>query len=187
MNPTRLALGLAISAIALGAFWDTGPDPQLETAWTAPNTVVVTSPASTTTSSSSTIVTTITVPPTTTTTLPAVPADHVCYEWLPTMLEAGWPADPEILATALTIMWRESRCTPTADSGPDHGLMQINRYWCKPSRYSDAGWLQDRGLVTDCDSLFDPITNLRSALAIWLYSLDRNGDGFLPWTTYSGA
>jgi hypothetical protein len=65
--------------------------------------------------------------------------------------------------------------------------MQINRYWCKPSRYSEAGWLQDRGLVVDCDSLFDPITNLRSALAIWLYSLDRNGDGFLPWTTYSGA
>jgi hypothetical protein len=187
MNPTRLALGLAISAIALGAFWDTGPDPQLETAWTAPNTVVVTSPASTRTSSSSTIVTTTTVPPTTTTTLPAVPVDHVCYEWLPTMLEAGWPADPDILTTALTIMWRESRCTPTADSGPDHGLMQINRYWCKPSRYSEAGWLQDRGLVIDCDSLFDPTTNLRSALAIWLYSLDRNGDGFLPWTTYSGA
>ena len=80
--------------------------------------------------------------PTTTTTLPAVPVDHVCYEWLPAMLEAGWPADPDILATGLTIMWRESRCTPTADSGPDHGLMQINRYWCKPSRYSAAGWLQ---------------------------------------------
>jgi hypothetical protein len=187
MNPTRLALGLAISGIALGAFWDTGPDPQLERAFQAPTTAVTTlAPASTTSISSTTSMPT-TVAPTTTTTLPAVPVDHVCYEWLPAMLEAGWPRDPDILATGLTIMWRESRCTPTADSGPDHGLMQINRYWCKPSKYSAAGWLQDRGLVTDCDSLFDPATNLRSALAIYLYSLDRNGDGFLPWTTYSGA
>jgi hypothetical protein len=187
MNLNRLALGLAISGLVIGALWDTGPDPQLETAVTAPITVVITRPPSTTSSTTSTTSTTTTMPAPTTTAYVGVPADHVCYEWLPAMLEAGWPRDPDILATALTIMWRESRCTPTADSGPDHGLMQVNRYWCRPSKYSAAGWLQDRGLVTDCDSLFDPATNLRAALAIYLYSLDRNGDGFLPWTTYSGA
>ena len=187
MNLNRLALGLAISGLALGALWDTGPDPQLEKAFQASTTAVTTlAPASTTSSSSTTSIAT-TVPTTTTEPYPPVPVDHVCYEWLPAMLEAGWPTDPDILATGLTIMWRESRCTPTADSGPDHGLMQINRYWCNPSKYSQAGWLQDHGLVTDCDSLFDPATNLRAALAIYLYSLDRNGDGFLPWTTYSGA
>jgi len=84
------------------------------------------------------------------------------------------------------VMWRESRCDPLADSGPDHGLFQINRYWCKPSRYTANGWLQDRQLVVDCDSLFDPATNAASALAIWHYSEDKNGDGFLPWPTYSG-
>jgi hypothetical protein len=186
MNIKRMGLGLALCGLAVW-IWPSGPEPQAEPVDTAPNTVVIIRPTSTTSSSTSTIVTTTTVPPTTTTTLPAIPVDHVCYDWLPAMLEAGWPTDPDILATALTIMWRESRCTPTADSGPDHGLMQINRYWCKPSRYTANGWLQDRGLVTDCDSLFDPATNLRSALAIYHYSLDRNGDGFLPWTTYSGA
>ena len=187
MNTNRLALGLVISAIALGWWWDTGPDPQLETAWMAPNTVVIALPTSTTSSSTSTTVMVTTVPATTTTTLPAIPADHVCVDWLPALVEAGWPTDPAILETALTIMWRESRCQPWADSGPDHGLMQINRYWCSPSRYTPNGWLQDRGLVTDCDSLFDPATNLRSALAVWFYSLEKHGDGFLPWTTYSGA
>ena len=147
--------------------------------------VAITDPPATT--SSSTTSSTISSTSTTTTFVPALlPVDHVCYDWLPLLLETGWPTDPEILGTALTIMWRESRCQPDADSGPDHGLFQINRYWCRPSRYTPNGWLQDRQLVVDCDSLFDPATNVASALAIWHYSEDRNGDGFLPWTTYSG-
>ena len=190
MNPTRLGLGIVATAAILIAWIGPASEPQPTPASTAPITVLIQPVTSkvTTTSSSSTTSTTTTVPETTTTTFARalLPVDHVCYDWLPTMLEAGWPADPDILATALTIMWRESRCQPLADSGPDHGLMQINRYWCKPSRYTPNGWLQDRGIVTDCDSLFDPLTNARAALAIWLYSEDRNGDGFLPWTTYSG-
>ena len=188
MNPIRFGLGI-IATAAIAIAW-IGP----ATETTAPPTtqapaiayVTITDPPTTTSTTTST--TTTTVPATTTTTFaPALlPVDHVCYDWLPQLLEAGWPADPQVLGTALTIMHRESRCQPLADSGPDHGLFQINRYWCKPSRYTDQGWLQDRGLVVDCDSLFDPITNIRSALAIYWYSVDRNGDGFLPWTTYSG-
>lgn len=184
MNPTRLALGLAISGIALGAFWDTGPDPQLEAAWTAPNTVVITTPPATTTIVTTT---TSTVPAITTSTQPALlPPDHVCYEWLPQLLKAGWPADPDILATALTIMWRESRCQPDADSGPDHGLFQINRFWSS-DRSNPPNWLAAQGIAPNHDALFDPMTNIRAAWAIYQYSLARNGDGFLPWTTYSGA
>ena len=147
--------------------------------------VAITDPPATTSTTLSTTTSTSTT--TTTTFVPALlPVDHVCYDWLPLLLETGWPTEPDILATALTIMWRESRCQPDADSGPDHGLFQVNRYWCEPSRYTPNGWLQDRGLVVDCDSLFDPAINVASALAIWHYSEDRNGDGFLPWTTYSG-
>ena len=190
MNPTRLGLGIVATAAVLIAWMGPASEPQPAPANTAPMTVLIQPVTSmvTTTSTSSTTSTTTTVPATTTTTFaPALlPVDHVCYEWLPLLLERGWPADPDILATALTIMWRESRCQPTADSGPDHGLFQVNRYWCNPSRYSDAGWLQDRDILTDCDDLFDPATNVTAALAIWLYSEQKNGDGFLPWTTYSG-
>lgn len=186
MNPTRLALGVAAVVALFIAFGQ--PSSTIPTPATAPNTVIVTAPPSTTsTTTEPSTTTSSSTSTTTTTTLPALlPVDHVCYEWLPLLIETGWPTDPDILATALTIMWRESRCDPLADSGPDHGLFQINRYWCKPSRYTANGWLQDRQLVVDCDSLFDPATNAASALAIWHYSEDKNGDGFLPWTTYSG-
>lgn len=123
---------------------------------------------------------------TTTTFVPALlPVDHVCYDWLPTLLEAGWPADSDILGTALTIMWRESRCQPDADSGPDHGLFQVNVFWSS-QRSNPPNWLAAQGIAADHQALFDPLTNARAAWAIYQYSLDRNGDGFLPWTTYSG-
>lgn len=185
MKPTRLAIG-AIAVVALIIAFGQ-PSDTITTQATAPNTVIVTLPPATTSTTTTEPATTTSSSTTSTTTWPALlPADHVCYEWLPLLIETGWPTDPDILGTALTIMWRESRCQPDADSGPDHGLFQINRYWCRPSKYTANGWLQDRGLATDCDSLFDPATNIRAALAIYEYSFDRNGDGFLPWTTYSG-
>ena len=114
MNPFRLAIG-AICALAVAIAW-MGPDsePTVTVAPTAIQTSIValkpTPPTVTTTS----IVTTTTVPPTTTTTFPwaLIAADHVCEEWGPMMLEEGWPADREILETALGIMYRESRCQP---------------------------------------------------------------------------
>lgn len=188
MNPTRLAIGVVATAAILIAWMGPASEPQPTPVSTAPITVEIKPVTFTDTSIVTTTSTTTTVPATTTTTfVPALlPVDHVCYDWLPLLLEHGWPAEPDILGTALTIMWRESRCQPDADSGPDHGLFQINRYWCRPSKYTPNGWLQDRGIVIDCDSLFDPATNVQAALAIWHYSEDRNGDGFLPWTTYSG-
>jgi hypothetical protein len=185
MKPTRLALGLALAAFAL-VVWPSGPEPQVQPVDTAPNTVVITRSIVTTTTTTSTTSIPTTVPAPTTTAYVGVPADHVCYEWLPAMLEAGWPRDPDILATALTIMWRESRCQPDADSGPDHGLFQVNRFWSS-DQSNPPNWLAAQGIAPNHDALFDPMTNIRAALAIYQYSLDRNGDGFLPWTTYSGA
>ena len=103
------------------------------------------------------------------------------------MLEEGWPADREILETALTIMWRESRCQPDADSGPDHGLFQINRFWSS-DKSNPPNWLAAQGIAQSHDELFDPRTNIRAALAIYNYSCNRNGADrcFAPWTTWSG-
>jgi len=189
MNPFRLAIG-AICALAVAIAW-MGPDsePTVTVAPKAIQTSIValkpTPPTVTTTS----IVTTTTVPaPTTTAYVPAlVGPDTVCAEWAPTMLEEGWPADREILETALGIMYRESRCQPDADSGPDHGLFQINRFWSS-DKSNPPNWLAAQGIANSHDELFDPRINIRAALAIYNYSCERNGPDrcFAPWTTWSG-
>ena len=191
MNPFRFAIG-AICAVALALAW-IGPS-QEETPSAAPTpiqspTVAIQPTPPTVTTTSTSIVTTTTVPATTTTTFPwaLIAADHVCEEWGPMMLEEGWPADREILETALTIMYRESRCQPDADSGPDHGLFQINRFWSS-DRSNPPNWLAAQGIAQSHDQLFDPRINIRAALAIFRYSCERNGADrcFAPWTTWSG-
>jgi hypothetical protein len=131
-----------------------------------------------------------TVAPTTTTTINTVPAftpdpDALCPEWHETALEAGWGED--VLSRLDYIMWRESRClpeafNPTDPNGGSIGLTQINRFWCVPTRYNPDGWLQGQNLLSDCNDLYDPATNLTAALAIWEYAENR-GCGWSPWAT----
>jgi len=84
------------------------------------------------------------------------------------------------------VMWRESRCrqvafNPTDPMGGSFGLFQINSYWCKPSRYSKRGWLQQQGIVETCEDLFNPLVNARAFMAIFDYAEERYGDGWIPW------
>lgn len=114
--------------------------------------------------------------------------DTPCQEWLPTALAVGWPQDRDINEKLMSIMWRESRCLPDAlnkddPNGGSVGLLQINLFWCKPSSYTDTGWLQDMGILSSCLELYDPVTNLRAGVAIYEYSLDKNGTGWHPWRT----
>jgi hypothetical protein len=128
--------------------------------------------------------------PTTTTTTTTVPVfqpapDAKCGEWHTLALEAGW--DIQHLDRLDLIIWRESRCLPDAHNADDpmggsNGLMQINQFWCKPTRYNPSGWLQAQGLLATCDQLYDPATNLRAAWAIWQYA-EANGCGWRPWAT----
>lgn len=118
---------------------------------------------------------------------PAATAKARCGEWWGVALAAGWPESA--LARVDAIVWRESRCRPdvinTADpNGGSRGLMQINGYWCRPSRYHPhpAGWLGEQGLVTGCDDLFDPAVNLAAGAAIYRHA-DRRGCGWSPWAT----
>ena len=188
-----LAGSLAAFAILTGWSIDSAiqADPPLVVATDPPSQVTyvtITDPPATTSTSSTTSSTT------TTTFVPALlPVDHVCYDWLPMLLEAGWPADPDILATALTIMWRESRCQPDAlnERSHDIGLWQINaRSWCRPNKYNahPAGWLGGQGIISNCDDLYDPAINMRSAFAMYKYSEDKNGPGmgWWPWRLTSG-
>lgn len=140
---------------------------------TRPSTTTVPTPAVSTTS-----------PQVTTTIyeLPIVFPDTPCQEWAPLAVEAGWPADPVILHRLLTIAFRESRCDPTVTSRhEDAGLLQIHpNSWCRPNRYNEIGWLQAQGILDDCSELYDPLTNLRAARALYLYS-EARGDAWRPW------
>lgn len=118
---------------------------------------------------------------TTTTTLPPVEIDPAtpCQQWLPLLLDVGWPRDPAVLQRALRIMYRESRCLPDAcsesDSGRicrDWGLFQINDYSWRTTVEAHGYRIEE---------LWNPAVNARFALWLYHYSLDRNGDGFGPW------
>ena len=98
--------------------------------------------------------------------------DTKCQQWLQTALEAGWPNERKVLDRLGYVMWRESRCTPTADSGPDHGLTQINQIHTK--WITDLGWTHEQ--------MKDPALNLRFA---WLLYSGREANGQCGWTPWS--
>lgn len=103
----------------------------------------------------------------------------LCLEWIPTALAAGW--HPTELPRLMKIMWRESRCLPDACGETDSphirkcrdwGLMQINDYsWKRIIR--EMGW--------HIEQMHDPLENLKFARWLFEYSLERNGDGWVPW------
>lgn len=101
-----------------------------------------------------------------------------CSEWADTAIRAGFKLDD--LWIALQVMEFESMCLPDAigDNGQSYGLMQINSFWCQPSKYWPRGYLQTQGIVDDCTDLFDPLTNLYVAWHI------ATKHGWENWTTY---
>lgn len=117
--------------------------------------------------------------PTTTAPAPKTAPKSECNEALQIALNVGWPA--EQMARLAVVLWRESRCSqgpvlnPADPMGGSYGLMQINGFWCKPTKNNPVPWLQQRKLVTECVDLYGAETNLRAALAIW-----RNS-GWVPW------
>jgi len=107
-----------------------------------------------------------------------------CPEYANAVAFVGFPSHER--GTTLRVMHKESRCIYTVFNAKDPnggsiGLMQINMFWCKPSRYFKDGWLQTQGIVDDCKDLYNPLTNLKAAKAIWDYSVEHNGNGWEPW------
>lgn len=94
--------------------------------------------------------------------------------WLVLAVGQGWPDDDTYLDQLSTIIHGESRGYPNARSHTsDFGLTQIN--W--PVHRS---WLADYG-VTEPEQLYDPQTNLRAALWLFLRAEMAYGDGWQPW------
>ena len=91
----------------------------------------------------------------------------------------GW--DESQLTNLIAVAQRESRCQPDAFNkadtvGQSYGALQVNDFWCKPSRYYKQGYMQALGLLDTCQDLFNLETNLRAGLAIYRYS-----DGWRAW------
>ena len=124
----------------------------------------------------------VTVPSPTTTiaiTTPITQPD-ACQTVFDMAKHVGWAEQD--LTQLVAVAYRESRCLPLAfnsndPNGGSNGVMQINQFWCKPSRYWPNGYLQVYGLISTCDDLFDLENNLRSALAIFRYS-----NGWRAWS-----
>ena len=113
-----------------------------------------------------------------------VPKNALCPQWWDLAISVGW--DKSELAKLDKIMWRESRCLPSAfnagdPNGGSHGLMQINRFWCRKSQYSKLGFLQDAKILDRCEELHKPKIALESALEIFNYSTKHNNNGWSPW------
>ena len=94
------------------------------------------------------------------TTTTAVPKG--CAAYVADAITAGWPA--EQAPTLARVMFRESRCIPTAHNAKDthggsYGLMQIN------AQHKD--WLMQTGFITSLNDLFNPDINLRAALHLY--------------------
>ena len=146
-------------------------------------TSLETTDISTTSSTSTTSTTTTSTVPetTTTTTIPAPEGGWKCPSFISLAQYVGWPTSE--LHTLDTIMWRESRCHTYSHNvddpmGGSRGLMQINGFWCKQTKYNQIGWLQAQGVLNTCDQLFDPIINLQAALLIW-----QRPAGWKAWAT----
>lgn len=140
------------------------------------------------------VTTTTTIPPVTTS--PLTPEQKIelerakwgqCGEWHDLAMSVGWPS--EEWDTLSYVIHRESRCNigshnKTDPNSGSRGLMQINGFWCRKSQWTQAGWLQDRGILSNCDDLFNPEVNLKAGLAIWFYGEQKHGCGWRgPWAT----
>ena len=99
-----------------------------------------------------------------------------CTQYVNLARKVGWPKSER--ANLARIMWRESRCTPSAHNprdpwGGSYGLLQING--------SNVGWATRNGYIRNRTDLTNPRRNLKVGLELWrLY-------GWKPWGTKSSV
>jgi len=112
-------------------------------------------------------------------------SDFLCPDAVALGYSLGWNVDD--LDELDYVIWRESRCLPDVyyakdPNGGSHGLMQINGFWCLPSRYYPNGYLQTQGILSTCKNLYVATINLIAGLEIFNYAKENGGNGWQPWT-----
>ena len=119
--------------------------------------------------------------------VPPIPYGSICPQWYDLAMQYFSPADWNTIDFLLN---RESRCdllalNPKDTNGkPSYSLFQINGFWCRPSTHYQQGFLQEQGVLTTCDDLFDPEIQFRAARAIYVEGLVRHGRGWRSWGNY---
>lgn len=119
--------------------------------------------------------------------VPPVPYGSVCPQWYGLAMQFFPPAEWNTIDFLLN---RESRCDLQALNPKDtngkasYSLFQINAFWCRPSKHYEQGFLQEQGVLTTCDELFEPETQFRAARAIYVEGLVRHGMGWRSWGSY---
>ncbi len=107
-----------------------------------------------------------------------------CPMWYDEAIKVGWKKSE--WKTLDRVIYRESRCNkmsynPTDPMTGSRGLTQINGFWCSPWSQDSIGFLQRHRIVKKCRDLFNPVTNLKAARAIYEYGVKENGHGWGPW------
>lgn len=109
-----------------------------------------------------------------------------CEQWLPTAVQAGWPDNRQVLAQLGAIMWRESRCQPTACAPSDSDRTSENGKVCRDyglvqgNWYAHHKWWADLGITAE--DMFDPYINLHWA---WLLYSGREAQGKCGWQPWA--
>lgn len=111
--------------------------------------------------------------------MPSLPPGR-CWQFYHLALDAGWTQGQ--WRTLDRIIYRESRCMPTACSVPDRPDLRRCRDWGL-TQINDYSWKRTvRNLGLTMEQMTDPFWNLWVAKWIYDYSLERNGCGWLPWS-----
>jgi hypothetical protein len=119
--------------------------------------------------------------------VPPMPYGSLCPQWYDLAMQHFPPAEWKTIDFLLN---RESRCdlqalNPKDTNGkPSYSLFQINAFWCSPTKHYDQGFLQEHGVLTTCEELFEPETQFRAARAIYVEGLVRHGRGWRSWGNY---
>ena len=113
-----------------------------------------------------------------------------CEQWLPTAVLAGWPDDRQVLSRLGAVMWRESRCLPTACAPSDSDRTSANGKVCRDygliqgNWYAHHKWWAELGITPE--QMFDPYTNLHWAWLLYSGREAKGQCGWQPWAQICG-
>ena len=189
MNPFKiLSISAAAWLSAIALLGSSGSDipPAVTTAPPVYNTVDILTPEQTVDRFTALQV----VETTTTAPVQIPPVKHAdglkCEQWLPTAVLAGWPDDRQVLAQLGDVIFRESRCQPTACSPSDSDRTSENGKVCRDyglvqgNWYAHHKWWAHLGITAE--EMFEPYINLHWA---WLLYSGREAQGKCGWQPWA--
>jgi hypothetical protein len=106
-----------------------------------------------------------------------------CPKWRKLAMQVGFSARD--YKTLDYIIWRESRCAPTAINVNHHRDGKVTRDWglTQVNDYSWITFLRNGEIVDSAKDLLNPKHNLKAARALYVYSKKFHDNPWLQWRT----